>query len=138
MKKLILSAVAGFAAATCGLHAEPPAPPPVQDAPAKPGKPAREGKESRMKDHLAQMKTDLGLTDDQASKIQEIMTEQRKSMKGLKDDTSLTEDQKKEKFQAGRAEADAKISALLTPEQKAKWDQMKKNRPAKGGKKDAN
>lgn len=135
MKKLILSAVAGLAAATCVLHAEPPAPPPVQDGSAKP---AKEGKAGKMKDHLGQMKSDLGLTDDQAAKIQQIMADQRKAMKGLKEDSSLTDDQKKQKHQAARAEVDAKISALLTPEQKAKWDEMKKNRPGKGGKKDAN
>lgn len=135
MKRIFLYAVAGLAAvAPCTLKAEPPAPPAVQsqtgDATGGKGKGERA---ARAKEKLDKLQTELGLTDDQSKKVQSIMAEQMQTMKSVKSDTTLTEDQKKEKMKASRAEIDSKISAILTPEQKAKWDQMKKTRPAKGG-----
>jgi Spy/CpxP family protein refolding chaperone len=136
MNKLLLSAVAGFAAVSpFTVQAEPPAPPPVQSqaAPGAPGEPAKGDRAARGKERLQKMQANLGLTDEQSQKIQAIMTEQREAMKGVKSDTTLTADQKKEKMKAARADVDAKIAALLTPEQKAKWEQLKKDRPGKGG-----
>ncbi len=133
MKKLFLSAVAGIAAfSAVNLHAQAPAPvpPPAQSQTDPAGKPDKAG---RAKEKLDKLKTDLALSDDQAAKVQSIMMEQREKMKGVKGDTTLTQEQKKEKMKACRAEVDAKISALLTPEQKTKWEQMKKDRPRKGG-----
>lgn len=133
MKRIFLYAVAGLAAvAPCTLKAEPPAPPAVQSqtGDAAGGKGERA---ARAKEKLAKLQTELGLTDDQSKKVQAIMAEQVQTMKGVRNDTTLTDDQKKEKMKAARADIDAKISAILTPEQKAKWDQIKKARPAKGG-----
>lgn len=127
MKKLLLSAVAGIAAlSVINVCAQAPVPPPVQSEAGKPDKAGR-------KEKFEKLKTDLALTDDQARKVQDLMMEQREKMKGMKDDTTLSKEQKMEKMKAGRAEVDAKISAILTPEQKTKWDQMKKDRPGKGG-----
>lgn len=135
MKKLLLSAAAGIAVlSTVNVHAQAPVPPPVQSQtgePTKADKPGKGDKAAKGKERLDKLKTDLALTDDQAKKVQDVMMEQREKMKGMKDDTALTKEQKMENMKAGRAEVDAKISALLTPEQKAKWDAMKKDRPAK-------
>lgn len=136
MNKLLLSAVAGFAAVSpFAAHAEPPAPPPVQSqaAPSAPGEPAKGDRAARAKERFQKMQADLGLTSEQSQKIQAIMAEQREALKGVKNDTTLTADQKKEKLKAARADVDAKIAGLLTPEQKAKWDQLKKDRPVKSG-----
>lgn len=135
MKRILFSAVAGLAAlAPFTLQAEPPAPPPVQAQAGDAGAGKAKGdRAARAKEKLEKLKADLGLTDEQSKKVQSIMAEQREAMKGLKDDATLTAEQKKEKMKAGRAEIDSKISAILTPEQKAKWDQLKKDRPAKGG-----
>jgi Spy/CpxP family protein refolding chaperone len=133
MKSLLLSAAAVLAAlSSVSLHAQAPEPAPVQSQtgePAKGGKGA--DKAAKGKDRLEKMKTDLGLTDDQAKKVQEVMAGQKEKMKAVKDDASLSKEQKMEKMKAGRAEVDAAIGAILTPEQKAKWDTMKKDRPAK-------
>jgi protein CpxP len=114
------------------LHAEPPAPPPVQSQTAQ-TEPAKGDRAGRAKERMEKLQTELGLNADQMKKVQGILTEQRQAMKGVKSDTTLTDDQKKEKQKAARGEADAKIAALLTPEQKTKWDALKKNRPGKGG-----
>ena len=136
MNKFLLSAVAGFAAvSTFTAHAEPPAPPPVQSQAAQgtQGEPAKGDRAARAKERLQKMQANLGLTDEQSQKIQAIMTEQREAIKGVKSDTTLTEDQKKDKMKAARADVEAKIAAILTPEQKTKWEQLKKDRPGKGG-----
>lgn len=133
MKRLLLSVAAGITAfASPNLLAQAPAPPPVQTQTGEPAKGGKGADKAAMgKERLEKMKTNLGLTDDQAKKVQDVMAGQREKMKALKDDASLSKDQKAEKMKAGRAEVDAAIAAILTPEQKAKWDQMKKDRPSK-------
>jgi Spy/CpxP family protein refolding chaperone len=135
MKKFLFAAVAGLlAVAPFTLQAEPPAPPPVQTQTGSTGTANAKGERgAKMKEKFEKLQTELGLTEEQSKKVQSILVEQRQATKGLKDDTTLTADQKKEKMKASRAEVDSKVSAILTPEQKAKWDQLKKDRPAKGG-----
>jgi Spy/CpxP family protein refolding chaperone len=130
MKHLACSLALGFAAVTVTLAEPPPAPSnPPPSAPA--------GKPEKPRDRLQKMKTDLGLTDDQAAKVGQIMQDNRGAMREIKDDPSLTKEQKMEKAKQLRAGVDAKMAAILTPEQKAKWDEMKKNRPEKPAKPEA-
>jgi Spy/CpxP family protein refolding chaperone len=60
-----------------------------------------------VKADLAKISKELQLTDDQKAQIKTILTAQY------------------EKIQPIRAESRAKIHAVLTPEQQAKWDAMK-------------
>jgi len=132
MKHLLLSILMGtFAVST--LPAQTPEATPAATDKAKPGP----GKAEKGKPKLDKLKAELTLTDDQAQKIQSIMEEQGKAGKALREDTTLTKEQKMEKAKAARTETDAKINAVLTPEQQAKWTELKKNRPAKGPKPDA-
>jgi periplasmic protein CpxP/Spy len=73
------------------------------------------------------LKTELGLSDDQIAKLHAIMEEGRPAREALRDDTSLTDEQRRAKFQEMRQEADAKIQAVLTPDQFAKWQEMRRN-----------
>lgn len=133
MKIILLSAMAGAAALSAvNVHAQAPVQPPAQTPACESAKGGCD-KGAKGKELVEKLKTDLALTDDQASKVQETLMEQREKMKGMKNDATLTKEQKKEQMKAGRAEVNAKISAILTPEQKTKWDAMKKDRPAKGG-----
>lgn len=134
MKHLLLSVLMGTLAVST-LPAENPEATPAATEKAKP-KPGP-GKGDMAKAKLDKLKTELTLTDDQARKIQAIMEEQQKAGKAIRDDASLSKEQKMEKMKAHRAETDAKINTELTPEQQAKWAEMKKNRPAKGPKKAA-
>lgn len=134
MKHLLLSVLMGTLAVST-LPAENPEATPAATEKAKP-KPGP-GKGDMAKAKLDKLKTELTLTDDQARKIQAIMEEQQKAGKAIRDDASLSKEQKMEKMKAHRAETDTKINTELTPEQQAKWAEMKKNRPAKGPKKAA-
>jgi Spy/CpxP family protein refolding chaperone len=129
MKPFVLSLALGLAAASTTL-AEPPPPQAPPSAPAgKPEKPEKSGKGEKAKDRLQKLKTELALTDDQAAKMEQIMKDNQDAMRAIRDDASLSKEQKMEKGKALRSEIDSKMAGILTPEQKANWDQTKKDRP---------
>ncbi len=74
-------------------------------------------------ERVEQMKTSLGLSDDQAQKITAVFEAQRPAMDALRNDQSLSQDQRREKMEAMRQTMDQQLSAILTPEQKTKWDE---------------
>lgn len=82
----------------------------------------------RMQRRFDEMKTNLGLSEDQATKIQAIMKENAPAMQALRDDNSLSQEDKRAKFQELRKKADEQIGAILTPEQKTKWEAARKER----------
>jgi Spy/CpxP family protein refolding chaperone len=84
-------------------------------------------------ERVEKMKEHLGLSDEQAAQIKEILTSEMKDLQALKKDESVPVEQKKEKAAAIREGNKAKIDALLTPEQKSKADAA---RAKMGGKKD--
>lgn len=82
----------------------------------------------RMQRRFDEMKTNLGLSEDQATKIQAIMKEAAPAMQALRDDTSLSQEDRRAKFQELRKQTDEKIGAVLTPEQKTKWEAAREER----------
>lgn len=84
---------------------------------------------------LAQMKENLNLTDDQAAKIQPLLEDRAQKLKAIKADTSLTEDQKREKAKDVIKDYRSQLDGILTPEQQTKMKSMKgkaKAAPAPG------
>lgn len=75
---------------------------------------------------MEQMKTELGLTEDQVAKIRAI--HQASKVKPETPKAEMTAEQK-EALKKAREEERAKIRAVLTPEQQVKFDQMKNERP---------
>jgi Spy/CpxP family protein refolding chaperone len=125
-----LTALIGAALLTAG-------PLQAQDAPAGPPPGKEPGKKmehrgDRWKERLDQMKTSLALTDEQVAKITAIREEQAASMKTIMDDASLSKEERREKMKPLRDATDEKITAVLTAEQNAKWQEEKKNRKQKG------
>src|SRR5689334_10104440 len=59
------------------------------------------------------MATELNLTDDQKTKVMALFEEDAKKMRELRADTSLTKEQRGEKFRAMRTENDAKLKQIL-------------------------
>lgn len=106
------------------------------DEPAKPAK--HEGRPKGEKggkgDRLANLTEQLSLTPAQVEQIKPILNSERDAMRALNQDTSLDREAKRPKMREIREAHDAKIRALLTPDQQAKMDAM---RPA-GGKKRGN
>jgi protein CpxP len=66
----------------------------------------------------------LNLTDDQKQKLLPILTEQREKMKSIRDDTSLSRDDRFQKMRDLRQDTDNKINPILTDEQKQKYADM--------------
>jgi protein CpxP len=66
----------------------------------------------------------LNLTPDQVTQVKAIDDSTRQQMMALRNDTSTTSDEKRPKMMAIRQASDAKIRALLTPDQQTKYDAM--------------
>jgi periplasmic protein CpxP/Spy len=86
------------------------------------GKGMRHGGPERRLEFLSQQ---LNLTDDQKSKLKPILEDESKQMKTVWDDASLSEDQKHAKMKDIRESTRPQIEAILTPDQKQKFEQLK-------------
>jgi Spy/CpxP family protein refolding chaperone len=69
----------------------------------------------------------LNLTDAQKSSIKPIFAAEANDIKAVRQDNSLSEEQKQAKIKEIREAANNKINAILTPEQQAKWAELKKH-----------
>ena len=105
------------------LHAQPDQKTP--GAAPSDGKPRKERAE-KMKERSEHMKKELALTDEQAEKIAAIHKQDMAAMRLLKEDQGLSKEDRKSKIMEIRKASDQKINGLLTTEQNAKRDLMKK------------
>jgi periplasmic protein CpxP/Spy len=103
---------------------------------------AKKDKSERMKmmgqKRMDKMKTDLNLTDDQVAKIQEQHKSSMEQMKVIRENSSLSEDQKKEQLMDLRKSTHESINSILTADQLKKREEMKNNRMSEWKNKRAN
>ena len=83
-------------------------------------------------DRMAKLTSELSLTDEQQAKLKPIFAANDEKMKALRDDASLSREQKREKFRALREEIVAQVKPILTAEQLAKWQAMREARRGQG------
>lgn len=100
---------------------QPPGPPAAGERGERPG-PGMRG------DRLKQLAETLGLTEEQKTQLKPILAEEAAALKPIRDDKSLDRAARWEKAKAVHDSFAPKIDAILTPEQKAKHDEMKKMR----------
>ena len=105
---------------------------------AEDGEPPEGKKHHRPKGNPGEMiKEKLGLTDAQAEQMKAIHQETEAQMKALKANESLSMEEKKAAGMKLREETKAKVDAILTAEQRAKFDKfregMKERHPGKDG-----
>ncbi|HEY2114659.1 MAG TPA: hypothetical protein VGJ51_06195 [Candidatus Angelobacter sp.] len=79
----------------------------------------------RERQHMAMLAQKLNLTDAQKEQFQQIGRDMRKQGMAIRQDSSLNNDQKKEKMQALRKQAHQQMFGVLTPEQKEQLKQMR-------------
>jgi len=79
------------------------------------------------------MIAELKLTEEQSTKFKAAMAEQREKGTKIREDSSLSADQKREKAQALREESQKKIKEILTPEQFQKYEKMRSEMRRPGG-----
>jgi Spy/CpxP family protein refolding chaperone len=68
----------------------------------------------------------LNLTPDQKADLKSIRDNERQQAQAIKNDSSLTSDQKKAKFKELRKSSHEQMMAKLTPDQQAKFKEMRK------------
>jgi cyclopropane fatty-acyl-phospholipid synthase-like methyltransferase len=56
--------------------------------------------------------------------VEEAQKDQMEKLRALREDTNLTPDQKREKFQAAREDMSKKMKGILSAEQYDKWEKM--------------
>jgi protein CpxP len=79
---------------------------------------------------LDQIAKELNLTDDQKTKMKAALEDQQKQIHALREDTSLSTEDKRAKAKTIREATQAKLKEILTPEQFEKLHkQMHQNRP---------
>ena len=93
----------------------------------------RRGRMSGGQQHMAMLAQKLNLTDAQKEQFQQIGRAMWKQGAAIRQDSSLTEDQKKEKIQVARKQAHQQMFAILTPEQKEQLKQMREQHKKEQG-----
>jgi protein CpxP len=81
--------------------------------------------------HLQMLSEKLNLTDDQKAKLRPILQDQMLQMKAVREDSSLSQEQKRAKMKSIHESSHDQINAVLTPEQQAKFEQMRKEQMEK-------
>jgi Spy/CpxP family protein refolding chaperone len=71
---------------------------------------------------------ELNLTSDQQTKVQDIFQSERSQMESLRQDTSLSQQDRHAKMMEIHKSTDAQIRALLDSTQQKKWDEMQAKR----------
>ena len=97
----------------------------------QPAPPAAGGRLGAMRERMQETARELNLTDEQKEKLQAIIRGQGEKLRELRQDTSLSQPEKAEKFKAIREDIIAEAKKVLTPEQFEKW--QAKQGPLAGG-----
>lgn len=79
-----------------------------------------------MKERFDKMAEDLKLTDEQKTKVREMFKDRAEKGRAIRQDSSLSQEQKREKQKALMEESNKKMKEILTAEQYEKWQ---KHRP---------
>ena len=81
------------------------------------------------KARMEKMKLRLGLSDEQAAKMQQNRTEMTEKMRSIRENKSLNDEQKKEQIKELLKSNKEKMKSILTEEQLKKIKEMKHKRP---------
>jgi Spy/CpxP family protein refolding chaperone len=98
--------------------------------------PGRRGPMMDPEQQLKHLTTELKLSADQQEKIKPILQSQVDEMKKLREDTSLSREERMPKMRGIHEETNKKINAVLTEEQQKKYEEMQqqfRRGPGPGG-----
>ena len=82
----------------------------------------------RTKERMDNLSKELNLTKEQQEKIRPIIEKEMKDIRTVRQDTSLTPEQKMEKVKAIHQATQAELNKILTPEQQKKYAEMEEHR----------
>jgi Spy/CpxP family protein refolding chaperone len=86
------------------------------------------GEGQRGGDRIEEMKSTLGLSDDQIAKIKAGSESFRERGRAIRENQSLSDDQRRQQMETLRKDREANLKSYLTAEQIAKFEQMKGNK----------
>lgn len=113
-----------------------PAPEPQQNPPSQPSATSPSGSSSETAAQSSQPKSiddELQLTPDQKQKIAAVVDEENKQIGAVRDDNSMSLDQKQQKILQIRQAGTPKIKAILTPDQLQKLAMIQQRMHDQGG-----
>jgi Spy/CpxP family protein refolding chaperone len=87
----------------------------------EPVPPAAGGRLAAQRERMQETARELNLTDEQKEKLQAIIRGQMEKLRDLRQDSSLTQPEKAEKFKTIREDIIAEAKKVLTPDQFEKW-----------------
>lgn len=126
-----LPAVAQSSTTNTPEHTPPEAPAqatPSQAAPGQPGATSEAAPTHPQAQAQAGEDNPLNLTDEQKTRLRPILAEENQQLETLRNDTSMTQEQKMSKANDIRQTASPKIKAILTPEQLQKLADLQKTK----------
>lgn len=137
---LVLALGVGVASAqTSGSSQPQTAPPPSAPSQAAPpqaapqNSPSSQAPTGSATQHAKSIDEELQLTPDQKQKISAVIEDENKQVSSVRDNTSMSTDQKQQKVMQIRQEGAPKIKAILTPEQLQKLAEIQqRNRQQEG------
>jgi len=89
---------------------------------------ARENRQGMAEKRIEMMSEKLNLTEQQKKDIKPIIENEMKEMRTVREDSSLTPEQRREKTKAIRQTTQAELNKILTPEQQKKYAEMEEHR----------
>lgn len=130
MKRALISALLGTAIMAAGI---PGIAQTTTDSPSGSGDATTQttpgktyGRRGHRGAHMRQMMINkLNLSQQQQDQLKPIFQKQREQAQAIRQDSTLTADQKKQKFDALRQDTQTQVNSVLTPEQQQQWAQMK-------------
>jgi Spy/CpxP family protein refolding chaperone len=100
------------------------------DTNAAPGS-AHSQKAGHLRDQFQKIAEDLQLTDQQKEEARPIFKDFFEKAKGIRQDTSLDQPQRREQLKGLRQDVGTKLKGILTPEQLEKWQSMRQEHSKK-------
>ena len=76
----------------------------------------------------AELTKKLNLTSDQQTKVQDIFQSEHSTMESVRQDNSLSQQDRRAKMMDTRKSTDTQVRALLDSTQQKKWDEMQAKR----------
>jgi protein CpxP len=123
---LALSGLLALGATGAAFAQDNPPPPPSQDQ-AGPPQSGRGGMRMDPDHQLARLTSALNLTTDQQSQIKPLLVDRQQKMQALMQNQSLSQDDRRAQARTISQGTNNSIKALLTDDQKQKFDTMQEN-----------
>jgi len=119
MRKSLVCALLAVAMACCGtaLYAQ-------QDNMGQGGPPAGHHMQMTPDQQLQRMTKTLNLSDDQQQKIKPLLENQSQQMQSLRQDTTMSREDRMAKMQQIRQSTNEQIKEILNPDQQKQFEQM--------------